>query len=108
MSGVRPRIFISYRHDAEATAIVETLIVLLADDYEVLVDTSLRSGDRWYAQLERWMRACDAAIILVSRTYLTSEFCSYEAGVLMHRQRASASKPDWGRFLVFPYVFADV
>lgn len=85
----KPRIFISYSAEGEeAKAVRDKLEAALqaTDQYEVLLDVkTLQPGDLWRNRINLWLGQCDAAIVLLSDTALTSRYVTYETSVLAYR-----------------------
>ncbi len=75
MSG--PRVFISYSHQDETwkNRLVRQLRVLeLEGDLEVWDDRKIAAGDGWRAEIETAMEDAQAAVLLISADFLTSDF----------------------------------
>jgi hypothetical protein len=85
----KPRIFISYSAEGqEATEVRDKLEAALqaTEQYEVLLDVkTLKPGDLWRNRINLWLGQCDAAIVLLSDTALTSRYVTYETSVLAYR-----------------------
>jgi hypothetical protein len=85
------KIFLSYKHQhARSEAIRRQLEAeLLQHGYDVLVDETLRGGDRWPTRLYEWVLECAAAVVLASPDAKTSDWCQREWHVLAARAAAS-------------------
>jgi hypothetical protein len=85
-----PSVFISHsaHDDPGATRAVAALRrALKAAGFEPLVDEwDLKGGDDWRQRLYTWMTHCDAAILLLSRNALQSDWVLQEATVLTARR----------------------
>jgi len=105
---VKPRIFISHsaKDDKKIQAVLDMLWAALcaADGYEVLLDVrTLRPGEGWRSRIDLWLDACDAAVVLLSESALTSPYVTYEMSVLAHR--SARFNPS---LLIIPVVFGEV
>jgi hypothetical protein len=71
------QLFVSYARENKAAidALVGNFGVL---GHQTWVDSSLRGGDDWWAEILRRIAACDIFIVAVSRASLTSEACRRE------------------------------
>ena len=65
------------------------------------VDHTIDAGDRWLARIREALADCEAAICLVSRSYLESEFCQNEELPAILEKRAT------GHMLVIPILVED-
>ncbi len=70
------RIFISYSHQDEnwKDCLVSHLDVLAGEGLEVWDDRRIAAGDDWLPEIKRAIAACDVAVLLISRHFLTSKF----------------------------------
>jgi tetratricopeptide (TPR) repeat protein len=71
------RIFISYSHEDEAWKdLVKTHLGVLekAERLEVWDDRKIGCGDKWYPAIDEALLAADAAVLLISADFLTSDF----------------------------------
>jgi tetratricopeptide (TPR) repeat protein len=84
------RIFISYSHQDEAfkNHVVRHLNVLAPEGLlSVWDDRQIAAGDAWQAEIEAAMAQCDAALLLVSSYFLTSQFIlGQEVPALLRRR----------------------
>ncbi len=84
----KTRVFISHSNQGDlARKPVQALSAALeargfAAEYDKMF---LRAGDDWYARVNTAMARCDAAIMLVDREAIASEYVRYEAAVLGNR-----------------------
>lgn len=75
--GMSPRIFISYSHQDEAwkDRLVRQLGVLeLEGELSLWHDRKSAAGDDWLAEIKKAIASADAAVLLISADFLTSEF----------------------------------
>lgn len=65
--------FISYSHQDEAWKdhLLSHLNVLAGEGLEVWDDRRIAAGDDWLPEIERAIAACDVAVLLISRHFLT-------------------------------------
>jgi len=100
------KVFISHStsRDEYGRWVREALCQGLRDrGYEVLVDADgLRSGDEWRPRLYCWLRECRAAVVLLNRAALESDWVRREADILMWRRSFN------GSLLVLPVLVGDV
>ena len=86
-----PRIFISYTHHDEAwkNRLVSQLRVLeLEGEISLWDDSKIVPGDAWQGEIRAALAAADAAVLLVSADFLTSEFIrEEEVPTLLRRRR---------------------
>ncbi len=86
------RIFISYSHNRQDEAfknhVVRHLNVLAPEGLlSVWDDRQIAAGDAWQAEIEAAMAQCDAALLLVSSHFLTSQFIlGQEVPALLRRR----------------------
>ena len=96
------RVFVSHssqEDQAVLTAIADAIEA--RKDLTLLMDTELlEAGDPWRARINLWLRACDAAVLVLSEKALQSPWVVYEASVLSHRKGNSD-------FLILPVVLRD-
>jgi hypothetical protein len=84
------KVFIS--HSAKRDRCARVLLGQLSDalakrNFEVLVDLkSLRSGRPWEPGIRQWLATCNAAVILLGKKALKSEWVVNEAAALLQRQ----------------------
>ncbi|HEX6184620.1 MAG TPA: toll/interleukin-1 receptor domain-containing protein [Pyrinomonadaceae bacterium] len=84
----KPRVFISHSttKDPEAAAVRDALSAALKDKFAVRVDKEhLKLGEGWRHTLNTWIGGCDAAVVLLSKDALESQFVAYEASILTFR-----------------------
>lgn len=85
------QIFISYSHQDEAWKdhLLSHLNVLAGEGLEVWDDRRIAAGDDWLPAIERAIAACDVAVLLISRHFLTSKFIAgQEVPPLLQRRQA--------------------
>ena len=85
------QIFISYSHQDEAWKdhLLSHLNVLAGEGLEVWDDRRIAAGDDWLPEIERAIAACDVAVLLISRHFLTSKFIAgQEVPPLLQRRQA--------------------
>ncbi len=95
----------SFATQTLARDVLEELLSALeeAKGYELLVDRStLRPGDSWRNQIDRWVETCDAAVVLLSEAALDSAYVAYETSLLALRRRKDSS------FLLLPVLIPPV
>ncbi|MEV6109109.1 toll/interleukin-1 receptor domain-containing protein [Streptomyces sp. NPDC051940] len=84
------KVFISHSTNSDPFAAeVRTLVAegLRKKHYDVLVDADgLHAGMEWRAELYHWLRECHAALVLVNRAALESDWVSREVNILMWRR----------------------
>jgi len=70
------KVFISYSHLDEVwkNRVVSQLKVLSGEGLEVWDDRRINAGDKWRAEIETALNACDVALLLISAEFLTSGF----------------------------------
>jgi hypothetical protein len=83
----RPQVFISYSHQDD-DCLKRLLICLKPIERELLidiwVDTKLRGGQSWRAEIENALTAAKAAILLISANFWASDFIvRYELPILL-------------------------
>ena len=75
-------VFISYKHiepDASlASALAETL---RGENHEVFIDTGIRWGKSWVAEIEKALKACDYLLLLLSEEAARSEMVIEEVAI---------------------------
>jgi hypothetical protein len=79
-AAVKARVFISYsRREAD---LVDTLSERLATDgFEPLVDRKdIAPGEPWQERIGALIASCDAAIVIISRSWIDSAICQWELG----------------------------
>jgi hypothetical protein len=84
----KPRVFISHSttKDPEAAAVRDALSAALREKFAVRVDKEhLKLGEGWRHTLNTWIGGCDAAVVLLSKDALESQFVAYEASILTFR-----------------------
>jgi hypothetical protein len=106
----KARIFISHSSkEPEAREVQKALVAALqeparADRFSVLVDdVTLVAGDMWRARINLWVGGCDAAVILLSRAALKSDYVAYEASILSYRRSRQGDS-----LLLIPVLLDDV
>ncbi len=74
----KKKIFISYSHqDKNWLEEVQTNLKVLRfsyNDFEVWDDTKIHSGEKWKDEIEKALRECRIAILIVSTSFLASDF----------------------------------
>ena len=94
------RFFVSYAHDDRTT--VDDFLKRFRSqcgsirDYELDLysDTQIRVGDRWKAEILSALENCDLGLLLVSPSFLGSEFITeHELPVFVPRESGSGVKP---------------
>src|SRR4051794_31140378 len=110
----RVRVFISHSaRDGDANAIRQAIRARLesvkVDDqarYSILMDdVTLDPGDAWRSRINLWLGSCDAAIVVISREALKSDYVAFELNVLGYRRWAE--ERDGRKFRIIP-VFSGV
>jgi hypothetical protein len=82
-------VFISYsRRDAEEAAIAERLAqwlepLVYKGDADVWYDRDLVAADHWDATIRARLEAADLILLLVSPSFLASEYCQIEMGIAL-------------------------
>lgn len=97
------RIFLSHStREAVPAELRDALAAALtARGYRVLLDKDvLQLGEHWRQTINRWIGACDAAVVLLSEAALASRYVAYEVSVLSYRAELDPS------FVLVP-VFID-
>ena len=106
LRAVKPRIFISHSaKEPEALAVRDKLKKALKDTgrYTVLLDVdTIQPGDRWRCEINLWLGACDAAVVLLSEEALKSPYVTYETSVLAYRNVLDKT------FLILPVLLGNV
>lgn len=104
----RPPVFISHssRGDADAASVLSAIRrALKAARFEPLVDErGLKGGDDWRLRLHTWMSHCDAAILLLSRQALESDWVLQEATILTARRVVQGLDHTVETFLLLPVL----
>ena len=98
----KPRIFVSHSasEGTAARAALMRLVDELTQEYDVLFDrTALGAGNDWRDMVDRWIRECDAALVLITPEALASSYSRHEWAVLSFRRKAENA------FLVIPVYF---
>lgn len=84
------KIFISYAHedDEYKKLLYDQLSTLGAKgiDIEAVSDSDITPGSQWKEELERYMDAADAGVLLLSTSFLKSEWCRKEVERLRSRK----------------------
>ncbi|MEM7060733.1 MAG: pentapeptide repeat-containing protein [Pseudomonadota bacterium] len=90
---VQPTVFISYKHDDDATqkAVAKVEAILAELGLTPLRDPKLQPGDLWSNELYRWMMECSAGIALIGEEPAKSEWCRREWWFLSERARSDAN-----------------
>jgi hypothetical protein len=87
---VKPRIFISHSaKEPYAAQIRDALGTALNESgkYAVLLDQfALEPGDAWRSRINLWVGGCDAAVVLLSESALSSAYVAYETSILAYRR----------------------
>ncbi|NJO37415.1 MAG: toll/interleukin-1 receptor domain-containing protein [Rhizobiales bacterium] len=87
----RPLIFISYsKHDDEAKAFVARQLGVLrhVGEIEQWDDSRIGIGRNWFDEIDTNLRRCSVAVLLISGSFLGSEFCmKTEMPVLLERRQ---------------------
>lgn len=106
MANYKPKIFISHsaKDDLARKLLTYLFEGLCNDGFDVFVDREiLQGGDGWRAKIKEWIWQCDAAIILLSKDALSSDWVKYEATLLCQRREGNP-----GNFKLIPIYFPDV
>lgn len=89
------KVFISHstRNDEKNRKILDQICMALAqnndsDGLKVLVDKEMKPDTEWFPCLYEFMMECHAAVILLSKAALASEWVKNEAAVLCARRRS--------------------
>jgi hypothetical protein len=90
----RVRVFISHsaREPKEANDVRTAIREMLQskehnDRYAVLMDDlSLSPGDAWRSSINLWLGTCDAAIVILSKKALLSDYVAFELSILGYRR----------------------
>ncbi len=99
------RVFISHSTKEPAAAEVRDRVARALTDggHRVLLDKDvLELGERWRQTLNRWIGACDAAVVLLTEAALRSPFVAYEMSLLSYRAEFDPE------FLLIPVFVAPV
>jgi len=99
----RPVVFLSYSHrdEQEKEELVAQLKVLHHDGIELWVDDDIHGGADWEQAISEHIERANVAVLLISASFLTSEFiCSSEVPKLLQRR-------DSGALTIFPIVGKD-
>jgi hypothetical protein len=84
------RLFISHSsaNDAEAVAIRQWLATEGWDDFFLDLDSErgIRAGERWERALNEAASRCEAMLFLISRAWLSSEWCLEEFNLARHKK----------------------
>ena len=88
------KIFLSYKHHHLRSEVIRRQLEaeLIQHGYDVLVDETLRGGDRWPTRLYEWVLECAAAVVLASPEAKASDWCQREWHVLAARAAASGTR----------------
>jgi uncharacterized protein YjbI with pentapeptide repeats len=88
------KIFLSYKHNHSRSDVIRRQLEaeLIQHGYDVLVDETLRGGDRWPTRLYEWVLECAAAVVLASPEAKASDWCQREWHVLAARAAASGTR----------------
>jgi internalin A len=95
----RPNIFISYSHRDEE--ILRSLLPYLEplqrqNVAEIWNDTELKGGNRWREEIEAVLNSASVAVLLVSQSFLNSDFIHEEELPRIFRRQAE------GKLTVLP------
>jgi hypothetical protein len=86
-----PKVFISYSHkDKKWKDLLSGHLEVLAHQETIFVwdDSKIKTGQDWYPEIEKNMNNADAAIFLISRHSLTSDFIlGKEIPILLERRK---------------------
>jgi hypothetical protein len=98
----KPIIFISYSHKDETWKDqLVTQLKVLSDRLDVWDDRKIQLGTDWYPAIEKAINEADAAILLVSADFLTSQFIlNKEIPKLLERREKDG-------VFVFPLIISD-
>lgn len=100
------KVFISHsaRGDTYATEVrLQVVHGLRERGYDVLVDAEgLLPGEKWHPRLYEWLLECQAAVVLLNRAALASDWVHREVDILMWRHHFNRS------FFVLPAPVGDV
>lgn len=97
----KPRLFFSHstRDGSAERKILTDLAKSLEKKYAILLDReALVPGEDWRPTINFWIRACDAAVILVTPESIESEYCQYEWAILSYRRKQQG-------FLIIPVYY---
>jgi len=73
----KPIIFISYSHKDETwknQVVTQLRVLSLEGEFDLWDDRRIKAGEDWYPAIEKALNEADAAILLVSADFLTSQF----------------------------------
>jgi TIR domain len=84
------KVFLSYKHNHSRSDVIRRQLEaeLIQHGYCVLIDETLRGGDRWPTRLYEWVLECAAAVVLASPEAKASDWCQREWHVLAARAAA--------------------
>lgn len=92
---LRPSIFISHSSKTDAQRQrVQDISAYLKPDFEVLVDydgLSDAAGERFDAELHRWMLECDGALVLLNKDAMSSWWVAFEQAIGTARKNCDPS-----------------
>jgi hypothetical protein len=82
------RVFVSHSaRDAEARRLLQLLEDKpFSEKFAVRVDREIKKGEDWRAEINTWIGYCDAAIVLLSKDALQSDWVKYECSILAYRR----------------------
>lgn len=83
-----PKLFISHSSKTdENIEIRDHICKALQDDFTILVDKRIKPSEEWFPCLYEYMNECHAAVILLSKASLESDWVRAEAAILCNRRR---------------------
>ena len=81
------KVFISYARDDEPhKRLLHDHLSTLGLDLETVSDTDITPGSQWKDELEAFMDSADAGVLLLSTSFLKSEWCQAELVRLTNRK----------------------
>lgn len=102
----RPKVFISHSaKDPLARRLMDSLADALnaTGKFDILLDKrALEPSDEWRAAIDEWILRCDAAVIILSKDAVESQYVLYETTLLRGRWKTRKD------FTLIPIRFADV
>jgi predicted ATPase/class 3 adenylate cyclase len=103
MSDLPIRIFVSYSHSDSKYLGEESLLGFLKplqrEGAEFWTDERIGAGDKWDDEIRSRISQTDIALVLVSQTFLDSEYCSVEIAGFLERSRESG-------LIIFPVILS--
>ncbi len=89
----KPKIFISHSSPTPAAdRRLRTIVDALSKSFAPWIDQrNVKIGKQWYQQIEKQMKACDAAVLLFDAASLKSDYVRHEVSVLSNRAHTENS-----------------